>query len=70
MALGDESRQARMRVEHDRIEGRGGVSIAEVPAPTAQELVESLHDGLDWQTELASVREFTDPVTSSCHRLT
>ena len=48
VTLGDEARQAHERVERDLVEGDGGVSIAEVPRPAAQEAVDVLHDLFDW----------------------
>src|SRR3954454_7026773 len=69
VTLGDEAGHAHERVEHDLVEGVGGVSVAEVPRPAAQEAVDVLHDVLDRFAQPAAVRELTDPTAGALHRL-
>jgi hypothetical protein len=47
VALGDEPSEPPERVERDLVEKLGGVSVAEVARPAAQEPVEVSHDDLD-----------------------
>lgn len=51
VALGDQASQASVGVEHDLVEELGGVSVAEVARPAAQEPVEVPNDDFDWDFE-------------------
>src|SRR5215218_3605268 len=62
VALGDEPRQAVERVEVDVVELAGGVSVAEIARPAAQEAVDVLHDVVNWDEQPAPVRDLTGPV--------
>ena len=53
----------------DRIEHAGGVPVPEVPAPTAQEPVEFLHDPFVGHQQPFAVRDLPDPVAGMLRRL-
>jgi len=69
LALGHEPRKAVLRVMVDLVELSGGVSIAEVARPAAQEAVDVLHDLIDIHQQPAPIRELTDPVAGALHGL-
>ena len=69
MSLPDEQRQTFGRVITDRVEAGGGVAVAKIGHPAAQEHVHVLHDRLDRQQQPGPGRELTKPVPRMPHRL-
>ena len=69
MTLGDQQRQARVRVTGDRVELDGRVAVAEVARPAAQEPVEVTHDLLDRPAQPVPRRELAHTVAGVPHGL-
>jgi len=69
VALAREPGQPFQGVLADRVEHPGGVPVAEVPAPAAQELIKLLHDPFVGQQQPFPVSDLTDPVTGMLCRL-
>jgi hypothetical protein len=69
MAVGDEDRQPVHGVERDLVEGLGGVSVAEVARPAAQEPVEVLDDLFDGEQQPVARCDLPDALAGGLHGL-
>ncbi len=69
IAVGDQQREAAIRVADDLVELNGRVAVAEVARPATQESVEIPNDLLDRPAQTIAAGELSHPVASMLHRL-